>query len=121
VVVYHLLKYNMTPNILYNKIQQLFAREETISVKRLRNITLANKNVQFRIWGETLEGDRYSGREVFTFAGPSRKKGGEYAVGYNYNKLGYMIMYDMSKGDYRTFVYDKIYKLEINEKIYNIR
>jgi len=107
----------MTPNILYSKIQQFFEREETISVRRLRSITLANKNVQFRIWGETLEGDRYSGREVFTFNGPSRNPG----VGYNYNKLGYMIMYDMNKGDYRTFVYDKIYKLEINGKIYNIR
>ena len=111
----------MTPNLVYSKIQQFFEREETISVKRLRNITLANKNVNFRIWGETLEGDSYSGREVFTFAGPSRKKGGQYAVGYNYNKEGYMIMYDSVKGDYRTFVYDKIYKLEINEKIYNIR
>jgi len=30
-------------------------------------------------------------------------------------------MYDSVKGDYRTFVYDKIYKLEINGKIYNIK
>ena len=106
----------MNTNSVHSKIKQFLAREETISVKRLRSITLANKNVPFRIWGETLEGDRYSGREVFTFNGPSRSPG----VGYNYNALGYMIMYDMNKGAYRTFVYDKIYKLEINGKIYKI-
>ena len=109
----------MNSNSVYNRIKQFFEKEETISVRRLRSITLGNRNVPFKIWGETLEGDSYSGREVFTFAGP-RMIGRQYAVGYNYNRLGYMIMYDMSKGDYRTFVYDKIYKLEINGKIYNI-
>jgi hypothetical protein len=109
----------MNSKSVYNRIKQFFEREETISVRRLRSITLANKNIPFRIWGETLDNISYSGREVFTFAGPSRING-EYAVGYNYNAKGYMIMYDMSKGDYRTFVYDKIYKLEINGKIYNI-
>jgi len=106
----------MNSKSVYNRIKQFFEREETISVRRLRSITLANKNIPFRIWGETLDNISYSGREVFTFAGPSRDPG----VGYNYNAKGYMIMYDMSKGDYRTFVYDKIYKLEINGKIYNI-
>lgn len=106
----------MNSNSVYNKIKQFFEREETISVRRLRSLTLANKNVPFKIWGETLEGDSYSGREVFTFNGPSRTPG----VRYNYNAYGYMIMYDMNKGDYRTFVYDKITKLEINGKVYNI-
>jgi hypothetical protein len=82
----------------------------------LRNLTLANKNVPFKIWGSTLEGDNYNGREVFTFTGPSRNPG----VGYNYNALGYMIMYDMGKGDYRTFVYDRINKLELNGITYKI-
>jgi hypothetical protein len=80
----------------------------------LRSLTLANKNTPFKIWGSTLEGDSYDGREVFTFTGPSRNPG----VGYNYNALGYMIMYDMNKGDYRTFVYDLIEKIEINGKSY---
>ena len=107
----------MDSNSVHSKIQQFLKKEETISVRRLRSLTLANKNVPFKIWGSTLEGDTYSGREVFTFNGPSRNPG----VPYNYNRLGYMIMYDMSKGDYRTFVYDKITKLEINGKLYNIR
>ena len=107
----------MNTNSVYNRIKQFFAEEQTIPVRRLRNLTLANKNVPFRIWGSTLEGDRYSGREVFTFNGPSRNPG----VGYNYNAKGYMIMYDMSKGDYRTFVYDNITKLEFNGIVYNVQ
>jgi hypothetical protein len=106
----------LTSNQVYNKLTQYLAEPKEISVQRLRSLTLANKNTPFRIWGETLEGDTYSGREVFTFFGPSRSPG----VAYNYNAMGYMIMYDMGKGDYRTFVYDNITKLELNGKIYNI-
>ncbi len=106
----------MNINSVHNRIKQFFAEEQTIPVRRLRNLTLANKNVPFKIWGSTLEGDTYSGREVFTFNGPSRNPG----VGYNYNAKGYMIMYDMSKGDYRTFVYDNITKLELNGIVYNV-
>jgi hypothetical protein len=106
----------MTSNIAHNKIKEFFAKEQTITVRRLRNLTLANKNIPFKIWGETLEGDTYTGREVFTFFGPSRNPG----VQYNYNALGYMIMYDMGKGDYRTFVYDNITKLEMNGITYKI-
>lgn len=107
----------MTGNSVLNKLTQFLAKEEPINVKRLRSLTLANKNTPFKIWGETLEGDIYSGREVFTFFGPSRNPG----VGYNYNAMGYMIMYDMTKGEPRTFVYDLITKLELNGKIYNVR
>ena len=106
----------MISNSVHNKIQAFLAKEETISVRRLRSLTLANKNTPFKIWGETLEGDSYSGREVFTFFGPSRNPG----VGYNYNARGYMIMFDMVKGEPRTFVYDLIEKLELNGKTYKI-
>ena len=101
---------------IYNKIQKFKSQVQPISVRRLRSLTLANQNTPFKIWGETLEGDSYEGREVFTFTGPSRNPG----VSYNYNALGYMIMYDMNKGDYRTFVYDKIYRLELNGITYEI-
>lgn len=107
----------MTSNIAYNKFKEFLAKEVPISVRRLRTLTLNNKNVPFKIWGTTLEGDTYSGREVFTFNGPSRNPG----VPYNYNALGYMIMYDMSKGDYRTFVYDNITKLELNGQVFKIQ
>lgn len=106
----------MYENKVYSKIIQFARTEQRISVRRLRNLTLANKNVPFKIWGSTLEGDTYNGRDVFTFNGPSRNPG----VSYNYNALGYMIMYDMGKGDYRTFVYDNITKLELNGVTYKI-
>ena len=106
----------MNNNSVLNKIQQFKSQVQRISVRRLRSLTLSNLNTPSKIWGSTLEGDDYSGREVFTFNGPSRNPG----VPYNYNALGYMIMFDMSKGDYRTFVYDRITKLEINGVTYEV-
>jgi hypothetical protein len=106
----------MNYNSVYSKIAQFRTEVQRISVRRLRSLTLANKNTPFKIWGSTLEGDDYSGREVFTFTGPSRNPG----VPYNYNAYGYMIMYDMNKGDYRTFVYDRITQLELNGVTYKI-
>jgi hypothetical protein len=79
-------------------------------------MTLTNKNTPLKIWGETLEGENYSGREVFTFDGPSRSPG----VPYNYNAMGYMIFYDMGKGDYRTFVYDLITAIELKGQYYEV-
>lgn len=106
----------MNSNSVHNKIYLLADKPISISVGRLRNLTLANKNTAFKIWGSTIEGDRYDGREVFTFFGPSRSPG----VGYNYNAYGYMIMYDMGIGEPRTFVYDLIDKLELNGITYTI-
>ena len=99
------------------RIQEFRDEEQEISVRRLRTLTLTNKNVPLRIWGETLDGENYAGREVFTFNGPSRSPG----VGYNYNALGYMIFFDMGAGGYRTFVYDKITKLELFGVTYKVR
>ena len=106
----------MYENKVYSKIIAFARTEQKISVRRLRSLTLANKNVPFKIWGSTLEGDTYSGRDVFTFNGPSRNPG----VPYNYNALGYMIMYDMTIGEPRTFVYDNITKLELNGVTYKV-
>jgi hypothetical protein len=103
-------------NTYLSNLYKFKSKVERISVRRLRSLTLANKNIPFKIWGETLEGDTYSGREVFTFIGPSRTPG----VGYNYNAKGYMIMYDMFKGEPRTFVYDLITKLELEGVVYEV-
>jgi hypothetical protein len=103
-------------NLFLKNLYEFQSTPVKVTVRRLRNLTLNNKNIPFKIWGETLEGDSYSGREVFTFIGPSRSPG----VGYNYNARGYMIMYDMSKGEPRTFVYDLITKLQIGEQVYEV-
>jgi hypothetical protein len=107
---------NLT-NKIYNRIQEFRNGEQEISVRRLRTLTLTNKNVPLKIWGETLDGEQYDGREVFTFQGPSRNPG----VGYNYAALGYMIFYAMDAGGYRTFVYDLITKIEIFGVTYKVR
>jgi hypothetical protein len=107
----------MYSNSVINKLLKFQGEEKFISVRRLRTLTLTNKNTPFKIWGTTLDGERYNGREVFTFNGPSRSPG----VGYNYNAKGYMIMFDMNKGENRTFVYDRIDKLELNGITYKIK
>ena len=107
---------NLT-NKIYNRIQQFRDEEQEISVRRLRTLTLTNKNVPLKIWGQTLEGENYAGREVFTFQGPSRSPG----VGYNYNAKGYMIFFDMGSGGYRTFVYNKITKIELFGVTYKVK
>ena len=105
----------MSSSVL-NKILRFAEEEKTISVRRLRTLTLVNKNTPMKIWGTTLDGETYNGREVFTFTGPSRSPG----VGYNYNAKGYMIFFDMNKGEPRTFVYDRITKFELNGITYKI-
>tara|TARA_R110000772_G_scaffold2435_2_gene8675 strand:+ start:7816 stop:8139 length:324 start_codon:yes stop_codon:yes gene_type:complete len=107
----------MTSNSVLNKILKFAGEEIIISVRRLRTLTLTNKNTIFKIWGTTLDGEKYNGREVFTFNGPSRNPG----VGYNYNAKGYMIMFDANKGENRTFVYDRIEKLELNGITYKVK
>jgi hypothetical protein len=92
-----------------------FAEKRVMSRRALRTKTL-NWNRPFKIWGRTIEGDSYEGRELFSFAGPSRSPG----VPYNYNAMGYMIFYDMNKGDYRTFVYDLITAFEQDGVKYDI-
>ena len=105
----------MSSSVL-SKILRFAEEEKTISVRRLRTLTLVNKNTPMKIWGTTLDGETYNGREVFTFTGPSRSPG----VGYNYNAKGYMIFFDMNKGEPRTFVYDRITKFELNGITYKI-
>jgi len=102
-----------------SKILKFAEGDKTISVKRLRSLTLANKNTIFKIWGTTLDGERYNGREVFTFNGPSRGAKSP-QTRYKYNQKGYMIMFDANKGEPRTFVYDRIDKLELNGITYKI-
>jgi hypothetical protein len=96
----------MEASKVYSKYLK-FAQTRKMSRRALRAKTL-NWNRPFKIWGSTLEGDTYEGRELFSFNGPSRSPG----VPYNYNAKGYMIFYDMNKGAYRTFVYDRITAFE---------
>ena len=95
----------MNINSVYKKYLK-FAEKRVMSRRALRTKTL-NWNRPFKIWGRTIEGDSYEGRELFSFNGPSRSPG----VRYNYNALGYMIFYDNTKGGYRTIVLSNVTKV----------
>lgn len=105
----------MNHNIVNSKLLQFAKRPNRMSRRALKAMTL-KWNRPFKIWGETLEGDKYEGRELFSFTGPSNNPG----VGYDYEARGYMIFYDMNKGDYRTFVYDLITAFEQDGVKYEI-
>jgi hypothetical protein len=107
----------MDSNKVYSKYIK-FADNKTMSRRALRTMTL-NWNRPFKIWGSTLEGDTYEGRELFSFNGPSREPLSP-ATRYNYSARGYMIFFDMNKGAYRTFVYNLITAFEQNGVKYDI-
>ena len=46
-----------------SKILKFAKGDKNISVKRLRTLTLTNKNTPMKIWGTTLDGEIYNGRE----------------------------------------------------------
>lgn len=105
----------MEQNRVIHKILQFQTGPRKMSRRALKQMTL-NWNRPFKIWGTTLEGDTYEGRELFSFNGPSRNPG----VGYDYNARGYMIFFDMNKGAYRTFVYRLITAFEQDGVKYEI-
>lgn len=95
-----------------------FASNRTMSRRALKTFSL-KYNRPFKIWGTTKDGERYSGREMFSFNGPSTAPGSPFA-NYNYPALGYMIFFDMNKGGYRTFIYDNIESFEQDGVKYDI-
>ena len=84
----------------------------------MRQVTL-NWNQPFKIWGTTKDGERYEGRELFSFTGPSNSPLSPLSR-YNYPSKGYMIFYDMRKGAPRTFIYANIDAFEQDGIYYEV-
>ena len=93
-----------------SKILKFQREPRRMSRRALKTFTLKYGR-PFKIWGRTKDGIEYEGRELFSFAGPSRAANSPFSR-YNYPAKGYMIFYDMRKGAYRTFIYDNIYAFE---------
>ncbi len=102
----------------YKKLLALQRTPRRISRRALRQVSL-NWNQPFKIWGTTKDGEVYEGREVFSFAGPSNGPLSP-LTRYNYPSLGYMIFYDMRKGEPRTFIYNNIYGFEQDGLYYDV-
>ena len=100
----------MEQRIVLEKILKFQREPRKMSRRALKTFTL-KYNRPFKIWGTTKDGDRYDGRELFSFTGPSTAPNSPFSR-YNYPALGYMIFYDMRKGGYRTFIYNNIEAFE---------
>ena len=54
-------------------------------------------------------------REMYTVAGPSGN------MKYNYQAKGYMILYDIDKGGFRTIIFKNVYKVEKDGEVFFVR
>jgi hypothetical protein len=97
----------------YLKHLQNFAKNTEISRREMIQMTL-DYYEPFKIFSTKLDGTRIV-REMFSVVGPSGN------AKYDYEALGYMVFFDADSGGFRTIVYDNVYKLEMNNKIYLVR
>ena len=108
----------MEINRVIKRILEFQRTPRKISRRALRQVTL-NWNQPFKIWGTTKDGERYEGRELFSFTGPSNSPLSPLSR-YNYPSKGYMIFYDMRKGAPRTFIYANIDAFEQDGIYYEV-
>lgn len=54
-------------------------------------------------------------REMYTVAGPSGN------MKYNYQAKGYMVLYDIDKGGFRTIIFKNVYKVEKDGEVFFVR
>jgi hypothetical protein len=80
-----------------------FAKATEISRAEMEDIVLT-WNEPFKIYTRKLDGTRMV-REMFSVSGPSGN------VKYDYEAKGYMILYDLDRDDFRTIVFDNVYKI----------
>jgi hypothetical protein len=95
----------MTGNNVNRKILEFASKTKKISLDEAKDIILTWYE-PFQIWADKLYSGKISGREMESVTGPSGD-----AV-YDYEAKGYMVLYDLSVNDFRTIVWDNVYKLK---------
>jgi hypothetical protein len=109
------LLYNiMTGNNVNKKILEFATKTKRISLAEAKDIVLTWYE-PFEIWADKLYAGKISGREMESVAGPSGD-----AV-YDYEAMGYMVLYDFSVNDFRTIVWDNVTKLKKDGITYYIK
>lgn len=99
-------------NSFFKHLEQ-FAKATEITRDEMRDIVLT-WNEPFKIFTKKLDGKRMV-REMFSVSGPSGN------VNYDYEAKGYMILYDLDRDDFRTIVFDNVYKITKFGKTYLIK
>lgn len=97
-----------------DKINHFASKNKTISLDEAKDIVLTWYE-PFQIWSDKLYSGKIQGREMESIAGPSGD-----AV-YDYEAKGYMVLYDFSVDDFRTIVWDNVYKLKKDGITYYVK
>lgn len=99
---------------------EFFAKNNEITYDEMRDIVLT-WNEPFRIYSRKKDGTRIY-RDVYSFAGPSTAPLSPMDR-YQYDKApyDYMILYDLDRDGYRTFLMKEVYKLVKFGKTYIVK
>lgn len=113
----------MNTSKVFNKFLQL--QEDTISVDQLKEMLYDNYEL-FYIWGRT-EGKTkparsFSRAEAYSIAGPGGlAMGGARYWTNRYVPEGYVILFDTSRGGFRTFPIHRITRIEKDGQTFKVR
>lgn len=98
----------------------LFAKNNEITREEMKDIVLT-WNEPFRIYSRKKDGRRIY-RDVFSFAGPSTAPlSPKSRYDYDQAPYNYMILYDLDRDGYRTFLMDEMYKIVKDGKTYILK
>ena len=114
----------MTSNSVYKRLVSL--QEEAISVAQLKDILYDNYEIMY-IWGSTQGKTRprrtFTREQVYSVDGPNGKSmgGAQYWIPGRYVKDGYVILYDVDRGGFRTFPMGRITRIEKDGQVFRVR
>ena len=103
----------MNSNAVHKKITHFASKRKDISLAELKDMVLTWYE-PFRIYTTKLSG-RNMTRDMYSTPGPSGD-----AV-YDYEAMGYMVLYDEGRDDYRTIVWDNVTKIVKDGTTYIVR
>jgi len=114
----------MTGNNVYKRLVKL--QEEAISVSQLKDILYDNYEIMY-IWGRTEGRTKpsrtFSREQVYSVSGPGNRamSGVPYWIPGRYVPEGYVILYDVDRGGFRTFPINRITRIEKDNQIFRVR
>ena len=103
----------MDSNKVHKKLNYFASKRVDISLAELKDLVLTWYE-PFRIYATKLNG-RNMTRDMYSTPGPSGD-----AV-YDYEAMGYMVLYDEGRDDYRTIVWDNVTKIVKDGTTYIVR
>lgn len=106
-----------------DKIVEL--QSEEISISGLKSLIYDNTYDQFLIWGRTEGATKpsrsFSKLRAYSIFGPRNQRPWNRMGTNDYVKDGYVILFDIDAGGFRTFPFRRIEQIEINGQRYKVK